>query len=147
MDELTPTTAFRIADLEARQDEAVRIAEKRAVDRQHAKGKLTARERIGLLLDPGSFVELDQFARHRCGEFGMDAHRGHAAMQESHGLLEARHAADDDDAGERMRRQIERAGRDNHRGPRVTAGAAHPVPARADERAPPHACDLSEGRR
>ena len=75
MDELTPTTAFRIADLAARQDEAVRIAEKRAVDRQHAKGKLTARERIGLLLDAGSFVELDQFARHRCAEFGMDAHR------------------------------------------------------------------------
>ncbi len=75
MDELTPTTAFRIADLAARQDEAVRIAEKRAVDRQHAKGKLTARERIALLLDPGSFVEADQFARHRCGEFGMDANR------------------------------------------------------------------------
>jgi len=75
MDELTPTTAFRIADLAARQDEAVRIAEKRAVDRQHAKGKLTARERIGLLLDPGSFVELDQFARHRCAEFGMGENR------------------------------------------------------------------------
>ncbi|QKV73280.1 acyl-CoA carboxylase subunit beta [Amycolatopsis sp. Hca4] len=75
MDELTPTTAFRIADLAARQDEAVRIAEKRAVDRQHAKGKLTARERIDLLLDPGSFVEVDQFARHRCAEFGMDANR------------------------------------------------------------------------
>ncbi|WP_439379282.1 acyl-CoA carboxylase subunit beta [Amycolatopsis lexingtonensis] len=75
MDELMPGTAFRIADLAARQDEAVRIAEKRAVDRQHAKGKLTARERIGLLLDPGSFVELDQFARHRCAEFGMDANR------------------------------------------------------------------------
>ncbi|WP_410639074.1 acyl-CoA carboxylase subunit beta [Amycolatopsis sp. lyj-346] len=75
MDELTPTTAFRIADLAARQDEAVRIAEKRAVDRQHAKGKLTARERIGLLLDPGSFVEADQLARHRCAEFGMDANR------------------------------------------------------------------------
>ncbi|MFB9688947.1 acyl-CoA carboxylase subunit beta [Amycolatopsis plumensis] len=75
MDELTPTTAFRIADLAARQDEAVRIAEKRAVDRQHAKGKLTARERIGLLLDPGSFVEAGQLARHRCAEFGMDTNR------------------------------------------------------------------------
>jgi propionyl-CoA carboxylase beta chain len=70
-----PTTSFRIADLASRQDEVVRIAEKRAIDRQHAKGKLTARERIELLVDPGSFVELDQFARHRCAEFGMDANR------------------------------------------------------------------------
>ncbi|WP_027934062.1 acyl-CoA carboxylase subunit beta [Amycolatopsis thermoflava] len=70
-----PTTAYRIADLAARQDEAVRIAEKRAIDRQHAKGKLTARERIDLLVDDGSFVELDQFARHRCTEFGMDGNR------------------------------------------------------------------------
>ncbi|MFG1643938.1 acyl-CoA carboxylase subunit beta [Amycolatopsis sp. NPDC049252] len=70
-----PTTSFRIADLASRQDEVVRIAEKRAIDRQHAKGKLTARERIDLLVDPGSFVELDQFARHRCTEFGMDANR------------------------------------------------------------------------
>ena len=53
----------------------MRIAEKRAVDRQHAKGKLTARERIVELFDPGSFVELDQFARHRCTEFGMSANR------------------------------------------------------------------------
>ncbi|GAB3566565.1 acyl-CoA carboxylase subunit beta [Amycolatopsis endophytica] len=70
-----PTTAYRIADLAARHDEAVRIAEKRAIDRQHAKGKLTARERIELLVDEGSFVELDQFARHRCTEFGMEGNR------------------------------------------------------------------------
>ncbi|GAA1988400.1 acyl-CoA carboxylase subunit beta [Amycolatopsis minnesotensis] len=70
-----PGTAERIYDLTARRDEVERIAEKRALDRQHAKGKLTARERIELLADPGSFVELDQFARHRCAEFGMDASR------------------------------------------------------------------------
>ncbi|WP_020672197.1 acyl-CoA carboxylase subunit beta [Amycolatopsis nigrescens] len=68
-------TAGRISDLAARRDEVERIAEKHAVDRQHAKGKLTARERIELLVDPGSFVELDQFTRHRCAEFGMDASR------------------------------------------------------------------------
>jgi propionyl-CoA carboxylase beta chain len=39
---------------------------------QHKKGKLTARERIDLLLDEGSFVELDRFVRHRCRDFGMD---------------------------------------------------------------------------
>ncbi|GLZ36472.1 acyl-CoA carboxylase subunit beta [Actinokineospora sp. NBRC 105648] len=69
------TTADRISDLAARRDEAVGIAEKRAVDRQHAKGKLTARERVDLLLDPGSFVELDEFARHRCTDFGMEHNR------------------------------------------------------------------------
>ncbi len=41
------------------------------VTRQHAAGKLTARERIELLLDPGSFVELDKLVTHRCADFGM----------------------------------------------------------------------------
>src|SRR5712671_5603346 len=41
------------------------------VDKQHEEGKLTARERIELLLDPGSFVELDKFKDHRCDDFGM----------------------------------------------------------------------------
>lgn len=42
------------------------------VEKQHASGKKTARERIALLLDPGSFVELDQFVTHRCTNFGME---------------------------------------------------------------------------
>ncbi|MCB1056832.1 MAG: acyl-CoA carboxylase subunit beta, partial [Acidobacteria bacterium] len=42
------------------------------IDRQHAEGKLTARERIELLCDPGSFVELDALVTHRCRDFGMD---------------------------------------------------------------------------
>jgi propionyl-CoA carboxylase beta chain len=42
------------------------------IERQHAAGKLTARERIELLLDPGSFVEMDKFVTHRCTDFGMD---------------------------------------------------------------------------
>lgn len=42
------------------------------IDRQHAKGKLTARERIDLLLDEGSFEEWDMFKEHRCNQFGMD---------------------------------------------------------------------------
>jgi propionyl-CoA carboxylase beta chain len=41
------------------------------IDKQHAAGKLTARERIELLLDPGSFVEMDKFVTHRCADFGM----------------------------------------------------------------------------
>ena len=44
---------------------------KERIEKQHAAGKLTARERIDLLLDPGSFVEIDRFVTHRCTDFGM----------------------------------------------------------------------------
>jgi propionyl-CoA carboxylase beta chain len=43
------------------------------IEKQHAKGKLTARERVELLLDPGSFQELDAFVTHRCSDFGLEA--------------------------------------------------------------------------
>jgi acetyl-CoA carboxylase carboxyltransferase component len=46
-----------------------------AVERQHARGKLTARERLELLLDPGSFVETDALVRHRLGTYGLDRQR------------------------------------------------------------------------
>src|SRR5215469_2988479 len=45
------------------------------IDAQHAKGKLTARERIELLLDPDSFEEWDMFVEHRCSDFGMGEQR------------------------------------------------------------------------
>src|ERR671910_39465 len=45
------------------------------IDRQHAAGKLTARERLDLLLDPGSFTELDAFVTHRATDFGLDGQR------------------------------------------------------------------------
>ena len=69
------TTAAKIADLRHRMDEAVHAGSARAVEKQHARGKKTARERIELLLDPGSFVELDELARHRSTAFGLDATR------------------------------------------------------------------------
>ncbi|MEU3709156.1 acyl-CoA carboxylase subunit beta [Streptomyces catenulae] len=65
------TTAGKLADLQRRIDEATHAGSARAVEKQHAKGKLTARERIDLLLDEGSFVELDEFARHRSTNFGL----------------------------------------------------------------------------
>lgn len=43
-----------------------------SIEKQHAKGKMTARERLGLLFDEGTFVELDAFVKHRCNQFGMD---------------------------------------------------------------------------
>lgn len=69
------TTAGKIADLRARHAEAVERPELKAIEKQHAKGKQTARERIDQLLDPGSFVEMDAYARHRTSAFGMDRAR------------------------------------------------------------------------
>ncbi|HET7474843.1 MAG TPA: carboxyl transferase domain-containing protein, partial [Dermatophilaceae bacterium] len=69
------TTAGKLADLRQRIDEAVHAGSARAVDKQHARGKQTARERIDALLDPGSFVELDALARHRSTAFGQDRNR------------------------------------------------------------------------
>ena len=66
------TTAGKIADLVRRSEEAVHAGSARAVEKQHARGKKTARERIELLLDPGSFVELDELARHRSTNFGQE---------------------------------------------------------------------------
>ncbi len=74
--ELDPhTTAGKLADLHRRYDEAVHAGSARAVEKQHAKGKKTARERIEALLDEGSFIEFDEFARHRSTNFGMEASR------------------------------------------------------------------------
>ena len=69
------TTAGRIADLKDRYHEAVTASGEAAIEKQHAKGKMTARERIDLLLDPGSFVEFDEFVRHRTFAFGMENKR------------------------------------------------------------------------
>jgi propionyl-CoA carboxylase beta chain len=69
------TTAGKLADLRRRIDEATHAGSARAVEKQHAKGKLTARERVELLLDEGSFTELDEFARHRSTNFGIEQNR------------------------------------------------------------------------
>jgi propionyl-CoA carboxylase beta chain len=69
------TTAGKLADFERRVEEAQHAGSERAVEKQHAAGKMTARERIEALLDPGSFTEFDEFARHRSTNFGMAAKR------------------------------------------------------------------------
>ncbi|WP_116947189.1 acyl-CoA carboxylase subunit beta [Jiangella endophytica] len=69
------TTAGKLADLRQRIDDAVHAGSGGAVEKQHARGKGTARERIAMLLDEGSFVEFDELARHRSTAFGMDANR------------------------------------------------------------------------
>ena len=69
------STAGKIADLERRRYQAVHAGSAAAVEKQHARGKLTARERIHLLLDEGSFTELDELARHRAHDFGIASNR------------------------------------------------------------------------
>ncbi len=65
------TTAEKLAWLRELAEAAARAGSQKAIARQHDRGKLLARERVELLLDPGSFVELDRFVRHRESEFGM----------------------------------------------------------------------------
>ncbi|MBV2360472.1 acyl-CoA carboxylase subunit beta [Thalassococcus sp. CAU 1522] len=62
-------------ELESRRERARLGGGENRVDAQHGKGKLTARERIELLLDEGSFEEFDMFVSHRCTDFGMDKNR------------------------------------------------------------------------
>ncbi|MFP4570807.1 carboxyl transferase domain-containing protein, partial [Rhodosalinus sp.] len=61
-----------LQELETRRAEARLGGGQKRIDGQHAKGKLTARERIELLLDEGSFEEFDMFVTHRCTDFGME---------------------------------------------------------------------------
>src|SRR3954464_168960 len=65
----------RLEQLAKLKEEARVPGSEAAVRRQHDRGKLTARERIELLLDPGSFVELDMLARHRAHGFGIENNR------------------------------------------------------------------------
>jgi propionyl-CoA carboxylase beta chain len=85
------TTEGRIAEFEQRTDEAVHAGSQRAIDKQHARGKMTARERIAALLDEGSFVELDALARHRAHDFGMSDDRPYGdGVVTGHGTVHGR---------------------------------------------------------
>ncbi len=66
------TIQEKIEDRKARQDKVKQGGGAKRVEKQHAGGKLTARERVEKLLDPGTFIELDQFVHHRCTNFGME---------------------------------------------------------------------------
>src|SRR3989337_1405803 len=66
-----PNPRDLLTDLQRRQAEALKGGGDKRIAQQHEKGKLTARERLDLLLDPGSFVELDRFVTHRSTDFGL----------------------------------------------------------------------------
>ena len=63
----------KINDLHNKLDQITAAGGDDKIAKQHKAGKLTARERIDLLMDPGSFIELDAFVKHRCNEFGMES--------------------------------------------------------------------------
>jgi len=69
------TIEERIEELRKRRASALQPGGRDAAQRQHDKGKLTARERLGILMDAGSFVETDPFAVHRSHDFGMEKRR------------------------------------------------------------------------
>ena len=64
--------ATTIEKLETRREQARLGGGEKRIAAQHAKGRLTARERLSVLLDPGSFEEYDMFVTHRARDFGMD---------------------------------------------------------------------------
>jgi propionyl-CoA carboxylase beta chain len=87
------TTAGKLEDLERRVDEAVNAAGAKAVEKQHAKGKMTARERIEKLFDEGSFIELDELARHRSTAFGLQKTRPYGdGVITGYGTIDGRQA-------------------------------------------------------
>jgi len=65
----------RLEDLARRKEEALHAGSPASVERQHSKGKMTARERLDYLLDEGSFQELDMLARHRAHGMGLEENR------------------------------------------------------------------------
>jgi acetyl-CoA carboxylase carboxyltransferase component len=69
------STAARLARMRELRAESLQGGGPRRVEQQHAKGKLTARERLDLLLDEGTFTELDAFVVHRANDFGLDEQR------------------------------------------------------------------------
>ena len=66
------TTAAKINDLKTRLESATKSGTPAAIEKRHAAGKYTARERIMKLVDEGSFVEFDAFSTHHSDKFGMD---------------------------------------------------------------------------
>jgi len=72
---ITKSAAERLQELRRRSDEAEAGGGAERREKEHKAGKLTARERIQLLLDEGTFEELDKFVRHRCTDFGMEDQR------------------------------------------------------------------------
>ncbi|MCU0283814.1 MAG: hypothetical protein MUD13_07935, partial [Candidatus Nanopelagicales bacterium] len=85
------TTEGKLAELEHRRHEAILAGKAARIEKQHAKGKMTARERLRHFLDEGSFVEMDDLARHRSYNFGGQRNRPYGdGVVTGHGTLDGR---------------------------------------------------------
>jgi len=81
----------KIQDLKARKEKALQMGGEKAVAKHKEKGKVTARERLNMLFDPGTFREVDMFVEHRCTNFGMDkVEIPSDGVVTGHGLVEGR---------------------------------------------------------
>jgi propionyl-CoA carboxylase beta chain len=90
-DKAPETYEEKLEQLHELRDEAVHAGSQKAVEKQHERGKYTARERVEKLLDPGSFQELDTFVRHRTHEFEMQKNRPYGdAVVTGHGTIDGR---------------------------------------------------------
>ncbi|MEO3936053.1 acyl-CoA carboxylase subunit beta [Dermatophilaceae bacterium Soc4.6] len=88
------TTAGKLADLKRRVAEVAHAGSTRAVEKQHARGKKTARERIAMLVDEGTFIEMDKYARHRSTAFGQEKNRPYGdGVVTGYGLVDGRQVA------------------------------------------------------
>jgi propionyl-CoA carboxylase beta chain len=85
------TNQEKLGLLDTKKEEALLGGGKKRIDAQHAKGKLTARERLELLLDPGSFEEIGMLVTHRCKDFGLEKeiYPGDGVVT-GHGTIEGR---------------------------------------------------------
>ena len=87
------TVADRIRENAEREEKERRMGGEKGIAKQHDGGKLTARERLELLFDEGSFSETDMFVRHRCVDFGMpDVEVPGDGVVTGHGLIDGRKA-------------------------------------------------------
>ena len=66
------TASERMEDLKRRMERELAMGGEKRIQKQHESGKLTARERLELFFDPGTFRELGMFVRHRCTDFGLE---------------------------------------------------------------------------
>ena len=88
------TTAGKLADLKRRVAEVAHAGSERAVEKQHARGKKTARERLEMLLDKGTFIEMDKYARHRSTAFGQENNRPYGdGVVTGYGQIDGRQVA------------------------------------------------------
>ena len=82
----------KLKELKTREAKTLQMGGEKAVAKQHEKNKLTARERLNLLFDTGTFREIDMFVNHRCVNFGMEkVDIPSDGVITGHGLVEGRH--------------------------------------------------------